>query len=159
MPELFRDDGAAVDQLIQEIARPLGPRRGVPMSEFTRSVAPRANRRRTPRVCLATTDVVVQINKQVVNGIDFSLQGIQLRSGIRLVPGATVTMNIQWREGVPSMALGRVMWATFERPNRLTEPHYRVGVVFESSDFRAIRSILERCGLGRPVDVEILRSR
>lgn len=145
--------------MIQDIARPLDLRRTASASQFNRSLSPKSNRRTAPRVNLVASDVVVVVDDQVVNAVDFSLRGIQFRSNIRLVPGSTVMLSIRWGKDLHSMALGRVMWATFEKPGRLVEPHYRVGTEFDSADVRAIRAMLERCGLGRPVDVEVVHSR
>ena len=67
-------------------------------------------------------------------------------------------MTIRWRDDKASMALGRVMWATFEKSTKVSDPHYRVGVVLESADVRTVRAILERCGLGHTPDVEIVQT-
>jgi hypothetical protein len=47
------------------------------------------------------------------------------------------------------------MWSAFEKPGRQASPHYRVGVVLENTDVRAIRAILARCGLDRRVNLGV----
>lgn len=153
------EDAVAIDHLIQQIGRPVGTRRSASGSEFTRSIMAKSNRRGAPRVNLVASDVIVQVENQVVNAVDFSLHGVQFRSTLRVAPGNSIVMNIRWRQEAASMALGRVMWATFEKPSKLVEAHYRVGVSFESSDMRTIRTILDRCGLGRSFDVQVVQSR
>jgi hypothetical protein len=158
MPGVFANDEATIEHLVQEVARPLVPRRKASTTEFARAVTPEKNRRRAPRVNLVRSEVVLQIDQQVVTGVDFSLRGLQFRSATRLVPGSTVLLNIRWRDEKTLAALARVMWATFEKTSHLVDPHYRVGVSLEASDFRAVRELLERCGLGRTPDVEIVHS-
>ena len=158
MSGVFANDDATVEHLVQEVARPLVPRRKASTTEFARSVTPEKNRRHSPRVNLVRSEVVLQVDNEVATGVDFSLRGLQFRCPTRLVPGSTVLLNIRWREEKTLAALGRVMWATFEKTATLVDPHYRVGVSLEASDFRAVRDILERCGLGRRPDVEIIHS-
>lgn len=153
------EDAVAVDHLIQHIGRPVGSHRTASGAEFMRSIAAKSNRRGSPRVNLVASDVIVQVENQVVNAVDFSLHGVQFRSSMRAAPGNSIVMNIRWRQESSSMALGRVMWATFEKPSKLVEAHYRVGVSFESSDLRTIRAILNKCGLGRAFDVQVVQSR
>lgn len=153
------EDAVAIDHLIQQIGRPVGSRRTASGSELTRSIMAKSNRRGAPRVNLVASDVTLQVENHVVNAVDFSLHGVQFRSTMRVAPGNSIVMNIRWRQEAASMALGRVMWATFEKPGKLVEAHYRVGVSFESSDMRTIRTILDRCGLGRSFDVQVVQSR
>ena len=154
------EDTQAVDFLIREMSRPLGAQRLASGTEFSRSLSRKANRRRGgPRVNLVSSEVTLVVDNQIVNGVDFSLSGVQFRSARRLSPGHALMLNIRWRQDPASVALGRVMWATFERPNRLVEPHYRVGVAFENSDVRTLRALLDKCGLGRNVDIQLVQSR
>ena len=150
---------AEVEYLIQELALPVGGRRSATQSEFHRSLDPSSNRRDGQRVNLVGSDLIVRVDNDVVNGVDFSLRGLQFRVSRRLAPGSSVVASLIWPGHESSAALSRVMWAQFERPSRLAEPHYRIGVGFENSDLRAIRSLLERCGLGRNFDLHVVYSR
>lgn len=150
---------AEVEYLIQELALPVGGRRAATHSEFHRSLDPSSNRRDGQRVSLVGSDLIVRVDNDVVNGVDFSLRGLQFRMSRRLAPGSSVLATLIWPGHETSVVLSRVMWALFERPSRLAEPHYRVGVGFESSDVPAIRSLLERCGLGRNFDLRVVYSR
>lgn len=159
MPTFGLEDAVAVDHLIQEIGRPMGAQRTASVSEFRRSMEPKSNRRGAPRVNLVASDVIVQVEDHVVNAVDFSLHGVQFRSALRAAPGSSLVLNIRWRQESSSVALGRVMWATFEKPSKLVEAHYRVGVAFENSDIRTIRAILNKCGLGQSFDVQVVHTR
>ena len=157
MAVTFLDDATAVEHLITELGRPVG-RRGA-TSGFSHSA--RGNRRRSPRVNLSTSDFSVELGGEVVSGVDVSLRGIQFRCRTRLVPGSTVMLSLRQRDESPSIALGRVMWAAFERPHVHVEPHYRVGVVFETVDVRIVRNMLQQGSQGtnsRP-GVEVVRDR
>jgi hypothetical protein len=57
------------------------------------------------------------------------------------------------------MALARVVWATFERPNSAAPPGYRAGASFESWDLPTMRTILDQCGLGQVSDIEVVHLR
>jgi len=151
------EDALAIDHLIREMSRPLGSQRAASMTEFSRALSSRSSRRGAPRVNLVASDITLQVDEQVVNGVDFSVRGVQFRSLARMTPGRTLVLNIRWRQEPSSVALGRVMWSTFERPNRMVDPHYRVGVAFENADVRGLRLLLERCGLGRQIDIQVSR--
>lgn len=148
MAVTFASDTVAVEHLIQEITRPIGHRRAS-TEQVKRSLMGRSNRRGAPRVNLVSSDIAVRLGNETVSGVDFSLRGIQFRCATRVVPGSTVLLNLQWREEKPAVALGRVMWATFERPTHTASPHYRVGVAFETVDTRLIRTMLQESGFGR----------
>ena len=150
---------AEVEYLIQELALPVSSRRAATQSEFHRSLDPRSNRRDGQRVSLVGSDIIVRVDNEVVNGVDLSLRGLQFRVSQRLAPSTSVLATLIWPGHESSVALSRVMWVQFERPSRLAEPHYRVGVGFEKADVRAIRSLLERCGLGRNFNLHVVYSR
>jgi hypothetical protein len=152
-------DANVLQHLIQEVAIPIGARRTMSTTEFIRSLSPESNRRRAPRVDLGESDVVVQIENELVRPLDFSIRGVQVQSESRLVPGSSVVMHIRWQEEERLMALGRVMWASFEKAARQAAPLYRSGVLLENADLKAVRSILARCGLGQSVDVRVIYSR
>lgn len=160
MSVTFADDAIAVDHLIHELTRPVGQRRASAL-QFAQSLNGRGNRRRAPRVNLVSSDVSVQLGEELVSAVDFSLRGIQFRCSTRVIPGSTMMLSLRWRNESPSVALGRVMWATFEKPNHLATPHYRVGVTFETVDVRIVRAMLQQCGLGQGAssDVEVVNHR
>ncbi len=149
MSVTFADDATAVEHLIQELSRPMGRRTAATATQASHSLVGRSNRRRAPRINMVSSEATVQLGGETVSAVDFSLRGIQFRCATRLVPGSTVMLNLRWRQENPSIALGRVMWATFEKPSHMSTPHYRVGVVFETVDVRIIRSMLDQCGLGK----------
>lgn len=152
MPKTLTIEDAALQELIQELALPIRRRTSASQHELTRSFSAGSNRRRAPRIDLVESDVVVEVEKAIVRPVDFSLRGVQFHIDSRLVPGSSVTMRIR-QGGDASAALGRVMWAAFEKVGQQTTPYYRVGVVLENTDVRTVRAILARCGLERPVGV------
>jgi len=154
MSMTFANDIVTVEHLIHEITRPVGQRRAS-ASQFAHSINGRENRRDAPRVNLVSSDVEVQLGEEFVSAVDFSLRGMQFRSLTRVVPGSTVIVSVKWKQQTPSVALGRVMWATFEKLNHLAAPHYRVGLIFETADVRTLRMMLEECGLGRGANAEL----
>jgi len=159
MSVTYADDATAVEHLIQELCRPTGQRRGMASAaQVGNAVTVRSNRRRAPRVAMISTDATVQLGSETVTAVDFSLRGIQFRCVSRQVPGSTVMLRMRWKDENPSVALGRVMWATFEKPSHLATPHYRVGVVFETVDVRVIRAMLQQSGLdqGTRSDVTVV---
>lgn len=147
MSVTFHDDATAVEHLIQELSRPTGHRSTASAMQVGNAVHARSNRRRAPRVNMMSSDATVQLGDETVTAVDFSLRGIQFRCISRLVPGSTVMLSLRWKQENPSVALGRVMWATFEKPVHMATAHYRVGVVFETVDVRIIRSMLQQSGL------------
>jgi hypothetical protein len=151
-------DHSALEHLIQEVAIPIGNRRGMSTPEFLRSLRPESNRRRSPRVDLGESDVIIRVENQIVRPVDFSLRGVQFHSDSRLAPGMSVMMHIQSQQDEKVLALGKVMWAAFEKAAMRAEPHYRTGVLLENADLRTIRSILARCGLGQTVDLRVIYS-
>lgn len=157
MSVTFLDDATAVEHLISELARPVGRR----SSGASPVLTSRGNRRRAPRVNMAASPISVQLGDETVSGVDVSLRGIQFRCASRLVPGSTVMLGLRSGQESPSMALGRVMWATFERTSADAVPMYRVGVVFETVDVRAVRNILQQCESGRTSmgGLELVQSR
>lgn len=155
----FVDDAVTVEHLIHEITRPVGQRRAS-ASQFSHSVNGRGNRRRAPRVNMVSSEVTVQLGDEQVSAVDFSLRGIQFRCTTRVVPGSTIMLKLRLKEEPASVALGRVMWAAFEKPSHLASPHYRVGVVFETADIRIIRALLKQSGLGQGGgDLEVVNHR
>lgn len=139
------EDALAIESLIQELALPIGRGRSS-VRHFDPSVAgPTRNRRRAPRVNLVADDVVVLIDGESVSVVDFSVGGIQVRSNTRLMPGSTVMLTIQWRDDQKSsVALGRVLWAVFEKPHMFAQPHYRLGALFEQSNVQMLRQMVAR---------------
>lgn len=159
MSVTFANDATTVEHLIHELTRPVGQRRAS-AAQFAQSVTGRnGNRRRAARVNLVSSDVSIKLGEEVVSAVDVSLRGIQFRCATRVVPGSTVMLSLRLKEDTPSVALGRVMWAAFERPNHVASPHYRVGVVFETADIRTIRTMLQQCGLGQgaSANLELVR--
>ena len=162
MSVTFHDDASAVEHLIQELSRPaMAQRRGSSHYVSTHMMKV-GNRRRAPRLNPANADISVQLGEETVNAVDFSLRGIQFRCTSRLVPGSTVMLSLRNRNESPSVALGRVMWATFEKINADATPNYRVGVVFETVDVRIIRNMLSQCSNAQPAatsGVEVVHGR
>lgn len=159
MAGTFAADAVTVEHLIHEMTRPVGQRRAS-ASQFAQSINGRGgNRRAAPRVNLVASDVFIELGQEAVSAVDVSLRGIQFRCASRVTPGSTLLLKLRYKNESPSVALGRVMWATFERPNHASVPHYRVGVVFETADVRLIRAMLQHCGLGQgeTADVEVVR--
>jgi PilZ domain-containing protein len=140
-----------VEHLIQVTAAPLrfkDENMEAQAAVGRQTVARLNNRRRVPRVSVGASRVVVQMNGEDVSAVDLSLGGLQIRSATRFVPGAAVMTSIRWRgECLATIALTRVVWATIAKSHTLAIAEFRVGAAFESADFRAIRSILSRCGL------------
>lgn len=156
MPVTFADDATAVEHLIQELSRPTGGRRDTASAlHVGNAVQSRSNRRRAPRVNMMSSDATVQLGSETVTAVDFSLRGIQFRCMTRLVPGSTVMISLHRKRENPSVALGRVMWATFEKPSHMATAHYRVGMVFETVDVRVIRAMLEQSGFEKLASTDV----
>lgn len=159
MSNTFAQDAVTVEHLIHEMTRPVGQRRAS-ASQFAHTTGGRVgNRRGAPRVNLVASNVFIQLDDEVVSAVDVSLRGIQFRCSRRVVPGSTVMLKLRYKNESPSVALGRIMWAAFERPSHVSVPHYRVGVVFEAADVRIIRAMLQQCGFGQgeTAEVEVVR--
>lgn len=157
------DDRLGVEALVQELMHPVQKSHAAasrPPHSPTATTR-RHNRRHTERVSLVATDVVVTIEHENVSVVDLSVGGIQFRTNRRVVPGATVMLNVHWRDnGRTSLALGRVIWAIYEKPARFSYPHYRVGALFEQSDLALLRTVVQRYGLtGTGPDVEVVDQR
>lgn len=150
MSVTFHDDASAVEHLIQELTRPMAAQRRGASHYVSAHMMKVGNRRRAPRLSPTTADISVQLGDETVSAVDFSLRGIQFRCETRLVPGSTIMLSLRHRTDSPSVALGRVMWATFEKINAEAVPNYRVGVVFETVDVRIIRNMLSQCSTTQP---------
>lgn len=159
MPGMFANDAVTVEHLIHELTRPVGHRRAL-SSQFIQPTNGRSgNRRDAPRVNLVASEVSINLGDEAVSAVDVSLRGIQFRCATRVTPGSTVMLKLRYRSESPSVALGRVMWSTFERPTHVSTALYRVGVSFETADIRLIRAMLKECGLGQgaAANVELVR--
>lgn len=159
MSGTFANDAVTVEHLIHEMTRPVGQRRAS-ASQFAQSInGLGGNRRTAPRVNLVASDVSVQLGDETVCAVDVSVRGLQFRCAARVVPGSTVMLKLSYKNESPSVALGRVMWAAYERATHSSTPHYRVGIVFETADVRLIRSMLRHSGLGhgQSAEVEVVR--
>lgn len=108
---------------------------------------PRHERRRGERLTRMAADVVVTVEQEQVGVVDLSAGGIQFRTKTRLTPGSTVMLRVRWRgDQYVSLALGRVMWATFEKPSTLSAADYRIGVLFEQFDIPKFKEVARRYG-------------
>lgn len=143
------DERIMMDERIQDLAEPVecaAPRSWPPAR--AQSGRPWRNRRRSERVNMVSSEVLVSIDQEPANVIDLSVGGIQFRTNHRLTPGSTVLLHILWRdEGRSSLALGRVVWAIYEKPARFTSAHYRVGAWLEQSDVSSFRRVVQRFGV------------